>query len=545
MHLIQRTLVSAASVLVGALSLHAGPSVAAGMYAGEVGARSLARGGANIVHPDDPSAAWLNPAAITLASGIQLNMDLNLVFLTSSFIRDCGGVANGCGPQGAVTRTYAGQDGSTRTFTTGAERPPTSDNVTAPDVGVLGNLGTPSRFDGKTALKNQAGVQPIPRISLVVNGDVFGLDGLALAAFLFAPSNGDYAFGADAPTRYTLIDRDLVEAYYGLAAAYRFRDLVAVGGSMQFVTVGLNQSVRLSADQFGNEDPTWDIQVRINGQQDFIPSGNFGLWANPGQLLGIGDLEVAGSVQLGRSVRAPGTIQLESFGDNIQQFIDDGVVGIDVAKSATATAEFTLPAFYRVGTRYGRDDVTADGKNTVAFDVEAAFVYEAWSALNHILLSTRGVTADLNTADDVPGEELAPIVQPKDYNDAWSLRLGGTLGLFDRTLEVHTGGFYETGAIPNETYNVEFVDGDKLGFGVGVSGTLGGVRVDVGYSHIHTFDRTVGTESIVFAGSSGDSVLVDGETRTRVAMGRYVGMFDMLNVAVNVGIDEVIGLKKP
>jgi long-subunit fatty acid transport protein len=519
------------------------PAHAAAYYVGEIGARSVGRGGANLVHPDDPSAAWLNPAAITLAKGLQLNVDLNLVFLTSSFIRDCGGIANGCAAQKNVDRTYQGFDGSTQKYHVEADRPePNDDQQPGPaEPGHLGNLGTPSRFDGNSAIRNQAGPQPIPRFMLSFNTDTLGIDGIALAAYLYAPNNGDYAFGEDTPTRYTLIDRDLLEVYYGLAAGYRYGNWIAVGASLQFVTAGLNQRVALSADQYSNEDPTFDIIAHIQGQQDFIPSGNFGIWTNPGRLLGIGDLEFAASMQLSRSVRATGPIDVQ-LGSGVQQFVDDGVIALDVKDNATATAEFRLAPFYRGGVRWGNDDLTGDGKHTVGLDVEADFVYEGWSIYDHIYLETKGVTVNFTPNDPTKAKELDPVVQPKDWNDSWSARLGGTLSLWDKMLEVHGGGFYETSAIPNETYSVELADGDKVGVGLGLSGKVWGVRLDVGYGHVFIFDRTVGDESIVFNGTSGKSLLLGGtDTNTRVAMGRYSSAFDMINVALTVGIDEAFG----
>jgi long-subunit fatty acid transport protein len=535
------TAVARAAMAGAALLLAASPAGAAAYYVGEIGARSVARGGANLVRPDDPSAAWLNPAAITLASGLQLNIDLNLVFLTSSFIRDCGGLPDGCAPSGPVTREYQGLDGSARRYEVGGERPPPSDNVGPAEPGALGNLGTPSRFDGNTAITNRAGVQPIPRMMLSFNADTIGLDGVALAAYVFAPNNGDYNFGEDTPTRYTLIDRDLLEVYYGLAVGYRFGDLIAVGAGLQFVTAGLNQSVRLSADQYGNEDPNFDIQVRVQGQQDFIPTGNFGVWSNPGKLLGIGDLELGGSIQLGRSVRARGPIRIESLGEGMQGLIDDGLVSLDVADDAEATAEFRLAPFYRLGARYGIDDLLQDGARTIGFNVETGFVYEQWSQYDHVFLATRGVTVNFQPNDPTRATELDPVVQPKDWIDAWSVRLGGTLALWDRALELHAGGFYETSAIPNETYSVELVCGEKVGVGAGVSARMWGVRLDVGYGHVFVFDRTVGAESIVFNGNSGPSIFASGETRTKVAMGRYSAGFDMINVGLTVGFDELFG----
>lgn len=513
---------------------------AAAYYVGEIGARSIARGGANLVNPKDPMAAWLNPASLSLAKGLELNIDLNLVFLTSSFIRDCGGVAEGCKAPADLHREYA--DGA-HVYDVKADRPPANDDAQPgpADVNALGNLGTPSRFDGNGATTNQAGVQPIPRIMLSWNLDTLGLDGIAVGAYVFAPSNGDFGFGADTPTRYTLVERDMLELYYGVAAAWRYSHWIAVGASFQLVSAGLDQRVRMSGDLYANEDPNYDLEAHIAAYQHAIPSGNFGIWTNPGRALGIGDLELAGSVQLARSVQATGPIEL-SFQPGFQSdVLDAGLVSLD-ATGATATAEFTLAPFYRVGARYGLDDVTGDGKNTVAFDVEADFVYEGWSVYDHVYLSTNGVLVDRTPADGEPGVELDPVVQPKDWTDAWSARLGGTLALWDRMLEVHGGGYYETSAIPNSTYSVELVCGDKLGLGAGVSGKIAGVRVDVGYSHIIVFDRTVGEESIVYGGSVGPSPLLGGaDTRTRVAMGRYSSSFDMLNVGLTWTVDETFG----
>ena len=102
----QKRVVNAAAL--GAMSaisvwaLSSSTAQAAGYYVGEIGARSMARGGANMVNPGDPSATWLNPAAITLVSGVQLQLDGNFVQLSSEFTRDCGGVANGCAVRAAT-----------------------------------------------------------------------------------------------------------------------------------------------------------------------------------------------------------------------------------------------------------------------------------------------------------------------------------------------------------------------------------------------------------------------------------------------------------
>jgi long-subunit fatty acid transport protein len=312
-----------------------------------------------------------------------------------------------------------------------------------------------------------------------------------------------------------------------------------VGGSLQGVTAGLNQSIRLGVDAAGNEDPGYDVQVRIAGEQHLIPSGNLGVWTNPLKpLFGI-DLQLGASVQLPREVQATGKLTVEKIGDKAQaDFFDSGLATLD-ADQATATAQFSLPPFWRVGAKYQNDDLLGDGKRTVGLDVELAGVLEQWSAYDHVFLTTKDITFTAAGAEPAP---LPPIVQPKDWTDAFSVRAGGTVALWDRMLELHGGGFYESNAIPNSTYTVEVVCGDKVGLGAGLSGKLWGARLDVAYSHVFVFDRKVGQESIVTAGNVAPAALTgDSDPVTRVAIGTYRAGFDLLNVGLTVAFDEMFG----
>ncbi len=535
-----------ASALLGAPSAQA-----AAYYVGEIGTRSLARGGANTVNPGDPSAVWLNPAAITLATGVQLQLDLDTIFLASDFIRDCGGKANGCAPsdddidrsfndaQGNPDpeRVYAVKGGS-RVVGARASDGTEVDNA---EPNRLGNQGKGSRFDGKTdKVSNQAGPLFSPRIMATFNSDSFGIDGIAAGIYVYAPNAGDYKFGEEQFTRYTFVDRDLLEVFYGFTLAYRYQNWIAIGASLQGVSAGLNQSLRLSADKAGNEDLNYDVQVRIDAKGDFVPSGNIGIWSNPLKGLGFGDLELAGSVQLPRVVKITGPMTIESVGPKLQaEFFDSGLAELN-ADGATATAEFVMAPFYRLGAKYTQDNVFHDIEKTFGFDVELDFVYEAWSTYDHVFVTTKDLTFAIGGAAPEP---LPAIVQVKDWTDAMSLRAGTTLSFFDKMLEVHGGGFYETSAIPNTTYSVELVDGDKVGVGTGISAKLFGARLDVGYSHIFIFERKIGDESIVFNGAVvvPPPVGADSETRTRIAMGTYNAGYDLLNVGLTVAFDDMFG----
>lgn len=517
-----------ALVCLLALGLGAERTLAAAYYLGEIGPRSLARAGAVIVNPGDPTAIWLNPAAITHLHGTQLRLDATLIFMDATFVRDCG-PNNDCGP-----RTYKREYRDGRVFEVDGEaraEPFEGDEVAVfePTKENLGRLNTPSRFADGHAVRNQAGPQPVPHLWAVMNADTFGLDGLAFGAAVFAPYVGDYKFAADEYTRYTLIDRDLLEVYYSLTAAYRFRNWIAVGASLQGVSAGVKQQVKLSADPGGNEDPGYDVLVDIDVIRHFIPSANFGLWSSP-----LPGLELGASVQLGRSVRATGPLDVVEIGERAEAFLESA--GGEIQEdNPRATVEFELPAFARAGVKYGREDLL-DG--LFGFDVELDFVWEGWSSYDHVYLEAEGVSFSFSGQDPIP---LKPVIQPKNYQDAWSVRLGGDLHFLEKMLQVRGGVAYETAAIPNETFSVELLNGEKIALGLGGSVKLFGVTLDVGYAHMFLFDRQVGDESIVHAENAAPPT-VNPERRTRVAMGRYQTSYDVVSVGLNVAFDEMLGL---
>lgn len=509
----------ALAVVLGA----AAEADAAAWYLGEMSTRSLGRGGANIVNPGDPTAMWLNPAAITNSTGLQLQLDGTLVFMNASFVRDCG-PRNDCGPID-VERDY----GDGRTYrVNGDGRVVDEENQFYPAKReFIGLPNKPSAPDGH-AVTNQAPFQGIPGLWATLNLDSFGLDGVAVGAAFYAPRAGDYSFGAEEYTRFTLIERDLLEAYYGVTAAYRFRNWIAIGASLQGVSAGVNQHIKMSADLYGSEVPSSDIGVHINTMTHFIPSANFGVWSSP-----LPGLEVGGSVQLGRSVQARGPIALESFGEDVQALIDSGTVEI-IENNPTALTAFELPPFYRAGVKYGMQDLW-DG--LFGFELEADFVYEQWSTYDHVYLRTDGLAMKVGSGEPEP---LEPIVQPKDWMDAWSVRFGGEVNFLDEMFALRSGVYYETDAIPTTTYAVDLLNGQQVGVGVGGSVKLWGTRLDVGYGHVFMFDRVVGDESIVHA----ETIKQPGghdDPRTRVAMGRYSTSYDVVSVALNVAFDEMLG----
>ncbi|MFZ9887986.1 MAG: OmpP1/FadL family transporter [Myxococcota bacterium] len=466
----------------------------------------------------------MNPAALANVKGLQVQLEGTVVFMDASFVRDCG-PRDDCGPV-AVQRDY----GDGRVYRVNGEgrlTPDEENGFYAPTATNMGKYQAPSNVDGH-AVTNGALPQGVPSLWASLNLDTFGLDGFAVGAAFYTPRAGDYAFHDDEYTRFTLIDRNLVEAYYSLSAAWRYRQWIAIGASLQGLSAGVEQRTKLSADPTGAELPDYDITVHINTLTHLIPSGNLGVWSSP-----LPGLELGASVQLGRSVAARGPVQLESFGPAIVELIDAGAVEI-VEDNPTALSAFELPPFYRAGAKYLARDLF---EGLFDLEVEADFVYEPWSVYDHVYLETTGLSTRLAGGDPTP---LAPIVQPKDWQDAFSVRLGGEVTFLDGAVALRSGAYYETDAIPSSTYSVDLMNGEQVGIGLGGSLALYGVRIDLGYGHAFLFDRVVGDESIVHS----EAVAQPGgqpEPRTRIAMGRYATSYDVIGLALNLSLDELLG----
>ena len=169
------------SIFISLALLSATPDAkAAGIAVGEVGTHALARGGALIANPRAPSAAWLNPAALAFLKGTQLQLHLNAVGLYSSFARNCGTSARGCGPAN-VERTYGNA-----TFTqNGDGRSPVDENADPPSYpakeGYLGQLNHPSDFSDGHTVTNQNPWMAVPTFFASFSGAYFNVPKLTMA----------------------------------------------------------------------------------------------------------------------------------------------------------------------------------------------------------------------------------------------------------------------------------------------------------------------------------------------------------------------------
>ncbi len=291
-----------------------------------------------------------------------------------------------------------------------------------------------------------------------------------VAGGVWVPYLGLNSYPETGPQRYSSITiNGSLLVVMELAAAYRITDHVWVGAGLQNMILKFKSRVDLSACTELNcapEDPGFDALTDLDATSAFTPSGNFGLTIAYPKLRG------AVALQLPFFVRADGQVHSRLPTDPF--FANAMVVG------SSASVDFDLPLMLRAGIEY---------RPFRRLRVELGFDYEAWSMQKDLTIQPHGIYID-----GVPGigkYYLNTMHLVRDLDDSFSVHLGGEYEAIRDRLVVRAGYLFETSATPNATATVLTADGlhNMVSLGLGVR--VGPVRLDVGYAHLFTADRTV------------------------------------------------------
>ncbi|HYG67369.1 MAG TPA: outer membrane protein transport protein, partial [Anaeromyxobacteraceae bacterium] len=338
-------------------------------------------------------------------------------------------------------------------------------------------------------------------------------DRLALAAGVHGPpSNGrlEYPdplgapasqFNRIAPQRYMLIERDVLVAYPGLAAAYRLTDWLSLGLNLQLVYGSYEFTQNIVGGQSGDQRVTVDTS---------------GIAAVTG-ILGA-TVRLAEGMHLGASWRpryenrTEGTIRVRPYAD-----VPFEQIGEDI--------EFTVPFpdVIRVGLDW------RSGLLRLATD----FVYETYSVVDQLEIreqeDIRFVAA--GTPVDFPGTRTID----RFWDDSWSIRIGGEYGAlrFGRvSVTPRLGGLYEKGAIPEDRTDVSFPNWDRFTANAGVTIGFDRYELTAAYTHIFQPERDVDDSTVV----APESPIYNGDPVT-VGNGTFDGAYDIVIVGLRATFD--------
>ncbi|HET9622968.1 MAG TPA: outer membrane protein transport protein [Kofleriaceae bacterium] len=317
-------------------------------------------------------------------------------------------------------------------------------------------------------VKGDTNLLPIPTVA--VSWKLDSEPRLTLAAGVWTPYLGVNTWPDNGPQRYSDVTLNgSILAVPELAAAYRVNDRLSVGVGLQDMVINFRSKVVLSACSQLNcapEDPGFDALSEVRTKSVLTPSGILGADYK------LDNLKLGLAVQLPFFVRSSGTARSRLPTD--PQFVNAKQVGDQT------DLDFDLPLEVRLG---------AAARLTPHLTVEVGFDFEAWSMQKDI--SIRAHDIQIQGIPGVGSYTFNKIAINRDLDNTYAVHGGAEWEAVPHTVIVRAGYLLETSATPDRTASVLAPDGLHNLISAGVGLPVGRVRVDLGYGHLFTSDRTV------------------------------------------------------
>jgi long-chain fatty acid transport protein len=301
------------------------------------GVSNYARGGANVASPGDPTAIYLNPAALSDLKGLNLLLDANILLDHGEFSRAADDLDN---------------DGTNTTYeSVGNEMKPT-----VPSPGLFASYNMASA----------------------------GMDDLTLAMGIYGPIFTYQDWPKGGPQRYSIEESHNVQAHAAFGAGYQLPWMgLKVGATALLTYFKLNTDLRLNAgfdvlESFSTpENPEYDAMVHLDMTDSFTSAGIFSLALEPlkGWLMSL-------TYQLGYEVEASGAIET-TLGDTLSDLAE--------VEGNEGSLKLNIPWVARFANQYRAEN----------FNIELALQYEGWSVNDKALVSPKDIAITSNLVDDI------------------------------------------------------------------------------------------------------------------------------------------------
>ena len=312
------------------------------------------------------------------------------------------------------------------------------------------------------------------------------LSNTTFAFGFYPPYAPDLSYDKDGPQRYSLIDAMVIQTSLGPTVAHRFNEWISVGAGVAWSVLMAEQQLKISvpwqADRVepvvemtddgvqtsvinntpSNEDPANDVGFEFAASDWGGISWNVGLLIEPPSKKWAFGMMVQPPV----TFHAKGRMEADFSGHSLHtgEYVGKQIIQSAIVKDEEVNLKITMPLILKAGFAL---------RPTETSEIELAGVWQNWSSIQTLTITDLRLVVNLNDEILVDGEPIEDsvidddVVLPTNYEDAWSLRLGGQQHFGKFT--ARTGVFFETSAIPTKTQNVSLVDGKKFGYGVGGS----------------------------------------------------------------------------
>lgn len=482
------------SVSLGLWLVIATQTHGAGFYAPDTGSRAMSRGGAYVASGEGLDSLWHNPANLSRLTGLHFLYDNTLFFSQYSF-----------------------------------ERAPYSE--TAKPFPVVYNV-SPPYYIPLLGISYDFGFLKLPKAHRLVLA--FGGWGPNDALYNWnaegenkpsqpdcaGPNKDKFLCSEYGPQRYSVIKHTPFLLFFAWALAYRI-DLehvkIRLGGSFQLAQTRFTQTLAAKAISESTRSELFDTIFTLDVATPFVPTGNVGITVDLPQGFAVGF-----SFQAPFPANASGTLKVDKlprgFGDAVK------------VEGDAAQLDINMPWVMRTGLLYRPPFFPR-------LEIEFAFVYEAWSSVDKIVLSSpEGPNQIKFTLPLFGSQALEPVNIVRNWQDTWSIRAGLQFAIMPQHLFLRAGWFYETTATPPERHNVTSAHNERHAITAGLEGRIpaGPVSLILTFAYNHTFgiplDVTNSQErAVVLAGSQAEKDKAD-----IVGNGKYLIQNNLVSFSLSV-----------
>ncbi|MBC7171295.1 MAG: hypothetical protein H5U40_02650 [Polyangiaceae bacterium] len=505
--------------LVAPLVLHSSAH-AGGFERTSPGARANGRAGADHVGGDSPMSLMYNPANILVGSGLfRIEGALHLHF-----------------SERCMQRNEVNEDPGTGERTAGTVHP----NVCSEGgASVIPQLAASLRVLDKLAIG--FGVYVPPAASRVMHfGD---------------PETGRYdpdGQGGDdpvlTPTRYLLIEQELLQAFLTTGVAYQPHERFRIGATfgwgftkVDYASASFSRTpITVSGIRLLEAES--DVHTALEALDAFVPRIQLGAWGQPIRDL---PLEFGASFHWTQNVKTSnGTLNVRTLETRLPAWAQALVTEPIEAEGTIEGVRLEAPQISTLnfGVRYAKKltspaDNIGDRLSTERFDIELDVIAAFHSRVQQFTV-TPPPGAGLDVAPpEIPLLEVDPIrvnlpeqiALQKQWRSQVHVRLGSDVSVIPGVLALRAGVSYESRGVKSGYENLDFQPLTQVGLHMGGTVRLWNrLDLSVAYAHIFQPAVTVGIDEAQYRRTvAGDP---DPGDDTIVNAGRFTGRSDILIV---------------
>jgi long-subunit fatty acid transport protein len=374
--------------------------------------------------------------------------------------------------------------------------------------------------DRSRTVSNSAGGFLVPALAVSYGLGALGpLSGLTVALGATGPSAiGKESYPADGPQRYSLIASDYFIVYYSGAVAASFHNWLSAGVTFQLVQGRAAFSQAIWTGTSSGTDPNQDATANIKVSSGAIPTAVFGVTVRPLPPLALGL-----SFRPGFDFIAHGTLTTTNIPPVTQDIFQIVTVGDRTDFFISFPHVIRFGAQYEFGARWL---------------LEADVVAELWSRLHTIEIRPQDIHIKSNSLGT--DRTLGTITFQKDFQDAYSVRVGGDYIVLPGRLTVRAGYLHETTAIPLKSVSVDF--GNWQRDAVSVGGTIQiwrGIDASFAYAHHFLADQHVTTSQVKQVVTPCLTTGCTDTPPTVVGTGDYSGSLDVASLSLRLVLDDL------